>query len=84
MTLPETKGTPTPETMDSEEGIELGIRNLGMDDIELKDENEVKDPEKMENGKENSEDKRKEKENYGNNINSRESFEDNTPHDTAF
>ncbi|PFX33207.1 Solute carrier family 22 member 5 [Stylophora pistillata] len=84
MTLPETKGTPTPETMDSEEGIELGIRNLGMDDIELKDENEVKDPEKMKNAKENSEDKRKEKENYGNNINSRESFEDDTPHDTAF
>lgn len=32
MTLPETRGTPTAEIMDSEEGAELGIQNIAMDD----------------------------------------------------
>ncbi|XP_078376214.1 organic cation transporter protein-like [Oculina patagonica] len=47
MTLPETRGTPTAEIMDSEEGAELGIQNIAMDDKELKDEKE-KDEEKKE------------------------------------
>ena len=40
MTLPETRGLPTAETMDSEEGAELGIQNVAMDDIVLSDEKE--------------------------------------------
>ena len=47
MTLPETCGTPTAETMDSEEGAELGIQNIGMDCIEL-DKETKKDDEKKE------------------------------------
>lgn len=47
MTLPETRGTPTAEIMDSEEGAELGIQNIAMDDKELKEEKE-KDEEKKE------------------------------------
>lgn len=47
MTLPETSGTPTAETMDSEEGVELGIQNIAMDDTELEKEKE-KDEEKKE------------------------------------
>ena len=35
LTLPETKGLPTAETMDSDEGAELAIQNVAMDDIEL-------------------------------------------------
>ena len=34
MTLPETRGLPTAETMDSEEGAELAIQNIAMDDID--------------------------------------------------
>lgn len=34
MTLPETRGLPTAETMDSEEGAELVIQNIAMDDID--------------------------------------------------
>ena len=50
MTLPETKGAPTAETMDSEEGVELGIQNVAMEEIQLKDDTErVKDEEKKKN-----------------------------------
>ena len=35
MTLPETRGLPTAETMDSEESAELAIQNIAMDDIVL-------------------------------------------------
>jgi len=40
MTLPETSGLPTAEIMDSEEGAELGIQNVAMDDMVLSDEKE--------------------------------------------
>lgn len=48
MTLPETRGTPTAEIMDSEEGAELGIQNIAMDDKDEKDE-KVKHEEEKEN-----------------------------------
>ena len=71
--------------MDSEEGVELGIQNMAMDDIQLNDEKEqVKDREKMNNGKENNEDKKREKENCGNKMNSSASIGDDSFHDTAF
>ena len=71
--------------MDSEEGVELGIQNMAMDDIQLNDEKEqVKDREKMNNGKENNEDKKREKENCGNEMNSSASIGDDSFHDTAF
>ena len=47
MTLPETSGTPTAETMDSEEGAELGVQNIAMDCTEL-DKEKDKDEEKKE------------------------------------
>ena len=46
MTLPETSGTPTAETMDSEEGAELGIQNIAMDCTELDKEKEKNDEKK--------------------------------------
>ena len=48
MTLPETRGTPTAETMDSEEGAELGIQNIALDYVE-QDKEKEKDDEKKEN-----------------------------------
>ncbi|KAJ7391895.1 hypothetical protein OS493_016191 [Desmophyllum pertusum] len=52
MTLPETRGMPTAEIMDSEaEGAELGVLNISMEDEEVKDGKE----------KEKSEEKEKEK-----------------------
>ena len=47
MTLPETSGTPTAETMDSEEGAELGIQNIALDYTE-QDKEKEKDDEKKE------------------------------------
>ena len=56
-----------------------------MDDIQLNDEKEqVKDREKMNNGKENDEHKKREKENCGNEMNSSASIGDDSFHDTAF
>lgn len=46
MTLPETSGTPTAETMDSEGGAELGIQNIAMDCTEPDKEKEKDDAEK--------------------------------------
>ena len=47
MTLPETSGTPTAETMDSEEGAELGIQTIALDYTE-QDKEKEKDDEKKE------------------------------------
>ena len=47
MTLPETSGTPTAETMDSEEGAELGIQNIALDYTE-QEKKKKKDDEKKE------------------------------------
>ncbi|XP_073236128.1 organic cation transporter protein-like [Porites lutea] len=76
MTLPETKGLPTAETMDSEQGIELGIQNVAMEDIVLNDEKEKvqekekqleeeKMSEKMQEVKEEVKDKNKDNNNVG-------------------
>ena len=46
MTLPETSGTPTAETMDSEEGTELGIQNIALDCTEIDKEKEKHDEKK--------------------------------------
>ena len=46
MTLPETSGTPTAETMDSEEGTELGIQNIAIDETELDKEKEKNEEKK--------------------------------------
>lgn len=76
MTLPETKGLPTAETMDSEQGIELGIQNVAMEDIVLNDEKEkeqekekqleeAKMNEKMQEVEEEVKDKSKDNNNVG-------------------
>ena len=79
MTLPETKGLPTAETMDSEQGTELGIQNVAMEDIELNDEKEKeqgkekqleaeKMNEKMQEVKEEVNDKKNDNNNVGQDL----------------
>jgi len=70
MTLPETSGTPTAETMDSEEGAELGIQNIAMDCTEL-DKEKGKDDEKKEDLN-------------GSVMNSRKNITDDSSFNTAF
>ena len=91
MTLPETRGMPTAEIMDSEEGAELGIQNIAMDDKEEKekekDEEKEKEQEKdeekeSENG--NEKDKEKKDDMNGDVMSSRANLLDDSSVNTAF
>lgn len=83
MTLPETRGMPTAEIMDSEEGAELGIQNIAMDDKEEKEKEKEKDEEKeSENG--NEKDKEKKDDMNGDVMSSRANLIDDSSLNTAF